>query len=362
MKILQIIPALDQGGAEHFVCELAVAIKQRNVKCDVLTLYRVGKGNDLADALRDNGINFYCLNKKNGFDFRVFYKLLKFIRNGGYSVVHVHVGAIKYILLAAFFLKSSNFFATIHSEARREAGRSLDLWSRKILFKNKKCIPVTISEESELSFEEFYGIKGIVIPNGVSPYTKNLELKIRDNREQLVFVHPARCQPVKNQELLFKAFQELVNVYPNVKIIWAGRIDVSKEEYDKLKTIMPSQVEYIGEVKNIRDYLYSADAMCLSSKMEGLPMTILEAFSVGCIPLCTPVGGCKNVIKKGINGFLSDDLTVGSYCRMLKQFVGLSEEERNRIKKEGLETYKEFSIENTCSQYLELFNCNNRKV
>lgn len=45
------------------------------------------------------------------------------------------------------------------------------------------------------------------------------------------------------------------------------------------------------------------DAMCLPSIWEGLPVTLLEALSVGCIPICSNVGGIPDVIESGMNGF-----------------------------------------------------------
>ena len=54
-------------------------------------------------------------------------------------------------------------------------------------------------------------------------------------------------------------------------------------------------IEHGGD--GVRDYMIAADAMCLSSKMEGMPMTIIEAFSVGLPALCTPVGGCSSKLS-----------------------------------------------------------------
>ncbi len=352
MKILQVIPTLDQGGAEHFVFELTNALCKKGECCDVVTLFDVPSDNFMALQLLNNGVKIYNLGKKNGLDITIYYKLLKLIKNNCYDVVHSHVGAIKYTLLAAFALKKVSFFSTIHSEAQREAGKSIELWSRKILFKFGKCTPVTISEESEKSFEDFYGFKTIMIPNGVSEYEPGSNLCIRDNKEQLVFIHPASCQPVKNQALLFDAFTRLSQIYPNIKLIWVGSNNNHKELFDRLKDRMPIQASYKGVVSNVRDYMYAADAMCLSSKMEGLPMTVIEAFSVGCIPLCTPVGGCLSVINDGENGFLSEDQTVEGYYKMLNSFVQLSSEERALIKNNALLSFKKYSIKETCYNYL----------
>lgn len=355
MKVLQVIPTLDQGGAEHFVTELSVALVNLGVSCDVVTLFDIQDNNNLGEKLRDNHIQLFSLHKKEGPDLSIFFKLIKLIRKGKYNVVHTHIGATKYILLAAFLLPSVRLVTTLHSEARREAGKSLDLWSRKLMFNFKKCIPVTISEESERSFESFYGYNAEIILNGVSEYKKQKDISVRDNNDQIVFIHPASCQPVKNQELLLKAFARLTEEYSNSKLIWVGNVDAYKDLYEQLKTMMVPQVEYHGIVPNVRDYLSKADAMCLSSKMEGLPMTVIEAFSVGCVPICTPVGGCNNIIHNWENGILSSDLTIESYYSALKSYCELSREEKNRLKEESRKSYKEFDIVNCAESYISLY-------
>lgn len=360
MKILEVIPNFESGGAERFVFELSKSLKEKGECCDVITLFDVPEDNEMLKELKKNGIKVYQLHKKTGLDLKLFVKLVIFIIKGKYDAVHAHVGAIKYLFLATIICYKVCFFATIHSEARREAGKTIDLWTRKFMFKYGYCIPIAISEESEKSFVEFYGHPVKTIRNGVSDYVTKDKINLRENDDQIVFLHPARCHVVKNQELLIKAFSKLVDVVPNVKLIWIGNTESSKDLFESLVPFMPNQIVCKGEVINVRDYMAEADAMCLSSKMEGMPITIIEAFSVGCIPLCTPVGGCKNMIQDGENGFLSDDLTVEAYYLKLKQFCELQPEEKQTIKQKAKESFSNYTIDECSHHYIELFNKSSR--
>ena len=194
-----------------------------------------------------------------------------------------------------------------------------------------------------------------IVYNGVSNYAGNGIAPLRDNEDQFLFIHPASCQPVKNQELLIKAFTRLVIEYSNSKMIWLGSNASYKTLFDSLISIKPQQFEYLGVVPNVREYLSQADAMCLSSKMEGMPMTIIEAFSVGCPSLCTPVGGIVNMIKNGVNGMLSDDLEVESYYKMLKSFCELTTEQRKQMRDMANLSFAKYSIENSVRGYLEIY-------
>ena len=194
-----------------------------------------------------------------------------------------------------------------------------------------------------------------IVYNGVSNYAGNGIAPLRDNEDQFLFIHPASCQPVKNQELVIKAFTRLVIEYPNSKMIWLGSNASYKTLFDSLISIKPQQFEYLGVVPNVRQYLSQADAMCLSSKMEGMPMTIIEAFSVGCPSLCTPVGGIVNMIENGVNGMLSEDLEVESYYKMLKSFCELTTEQRKQMRDMAKRSFAKYSIENSVRGYLEIY-------
>lgn len=354
MNILQVVPTLGNGGAEHFVCELSNELCRQGHNVEILTLYDVSIDNPLREGL-DSRISIHSMNKKRGFEPHLFYSIWKFIKTNSYDVVHGHVGVIPYLTIASFMCRKTRFIATIHSDASFEAGTKINKWTRKIMFNLKTCIPVTISEESERSFEAFYGRKAIIIFNGVSNYRKKCYIHLRDNEKQFVFLHPASCQKVKNQELLFKAFNRLLDNGYDAKIVWVGSNKTFKDLFDSLIPLMGKNVSYLGIVKNVRDYMVASDAMCLSSKMEGMPMTIIEAFSVGCPVLCTPVGGCINMIENGENGMISEDLTVESYYRMLESFVTLKKEERCKLSSGSLNSFENYSIENCAKRYLQIY-------
>ena len=354
MRILQVLSTLGTGGAEHCAVELTNELIRQGYKCDIVTLFDVDHENDLVKQLNPRA-HVYSLGKKLGLDLKCYIRLYRQIKQGCYDVVHAHVGAIPYLLLSTIFLRKVKFIATIHSEARREAGKSISKWNRFLMFQHGLCTPVTISEESKKSFDEYYNMDAPMVYNGVSNYAGNGIAPLKDNEDQFLFIHPASCQPVKNQKLLIKAFTRLVIEYPNSKMIWLGSNASYKTLFDSLISIKPQQFEYLGVVPNVREYLSQADAMCLSSKMEGMPMTIIEAFSVGCPSLCTPVGGIVNMIKNGVNGMLSDDLELESYYKMLKSFCELTTEQRKQMRDMANLSFAKYSIENSVRGYLEIY-------
>lgn len=81
MKILQVLPALGSGGAEHFTVGLINELIHQGYECDVVTLFDIDKDNDLLKELSSKS-HHSSLHKKLGFDFGCYYRLYKFIKRG----------------------------------------------------------------------------------------------------------------------------------------------------------------------------------------------------------------------------------------------------------------------------------------
>lgn len=354
MRILQVLSTLCTGGAETFTVGLTNELLREGYVCDLVTLFDIENDNTLLNKL-DSRCHHHSLHKAKGYDPRCYLRLYRLIKEGKYDVVHAHVGAIPYLLIPSILLKNIRFVATIHSEATREAGQSIMKWSRKFMFHHHTCIPVTISEESKKSFDSFYQMDAPMVYNGVPEYNSTGIAPLKTDDQQVLFIHPASCQPIKNQELLIKAFTKLVQEYPDAIMLWLGNNTNYPILFNTLEQLMPKQFRYVGTVPNVRDYLIQADALCLSSKMEGMPMTIIEGFSVGTPSLCTPVGGIVNMIKDGENGMLSSSLSIDDYYLMLKRFCELSAEEKMSMRKKAKDSFSTFSIENTAKGYLRVY-------
>ncbi len=65
-------------------------------------------------------------------------------------------------------------------------------------------------------------------------------------------------------------------------------------------------VHLCGVQADVRPYLAAMDIYMMSSAYEGLPVALLEAMAMGCVPACTTVGGIPEVVRDGYNGLLTD--------------------------------------------------------
>lgn len=356
MTIVEIIPHLYTGGGEKFVVDFSNELVRLGHSCTIVTLYGPTK-EELFRSKISSDVRQISLQKTKGIDLRCMLSLVKYIYQNKPEVVHVHLNAITYIVLSAIFCKSSKFVATIHSEAKREAGSWLNRIIRKFLFNLHLVTPVTISQESELSFEKFYSLEPKLIYNGSSRYIKKNPNKWQFLRKDvdLLFFHAGRIQSVKNQIMLVRAFNYVIKNGAKIRLVLAGRV-MDPDIYSEIKKYESDNIVYLGEIGDIRDVMHISDGFCLSSNIEGMPITIIEAFSVGCIPICTPVGGCVNMITPYENGYLSRDVSEEAYVEAIQAFISTSSEERAIMKQNAMREFNEkYSIETTVKSYLKVF-------
>lgn len=354
MKIIEVIPTLSLcGGAESFVSTLSNELAIQGHECTIVHLFDVSESTFREVGLGDL-VEKKSLHKKDGFDFFCLVRLLKLIIKIKPDIVHAHVGAIPYLILSVLFYHRCKYFATIHSEARREAGTKGMKFVRKLLFKFNFVKAITISESSQESFTDFYKHSSFLVYNGVSPY-KNVVNRTYD-KEDFLFVHVSRCHPVKNQIMLLEAFSEIIKDFPTVRLEWYGSCEEYSSLFQSYKKYLNSNIVYKGTTNKTRDVMAKADALCLTSTMEGMPMTIIEAMSVGCIPISTPVGGCVNMIDNLNNGILSQDTTKESYVEALRNFMKLCSEKRKLMSDNAIKSYNEkYSITKSANNYIKLF-------
>ena len=228
----------------------------------------------------------------------------------------------------------------------------------------KKIIkPVAISSSCADSFKSFYGIASVAeVDNGRSPIVPSEQYHhaashIRSmlrNTKKPVFIHVARFHPQKNQDLLISAFNKLHDEGIDflLLIVGAGYDEVG--EAWSLRNKACDSIRFLGEKRNVGDYLLLADAFCLSSDYEGLPISLLEALSAGCVPICTAVGGIPDVITDGITGYLSRGCDLESYCAAIRRYL-ISP---NSIDKTSLQSFFNHchSIEKCGTSYLSLYD------
>lgn len=362
MRIIHINFSLCQGGAERFIVDLSNELSKNHevylitIRDEKIPGYSFFK-NEVNQKVKY--INFPI---EEGFKLSDYIKLNRFVNSLNPDIIHTHLQTVYFFLLTAIFNKKVRVFHTIHNDAFFDGQQKLPTFIRKYFYKFNIIKPVTISNESHFSYEKFYNLKNAnLIFNGTrvpekSEKFKNVQMEIeqlKPNKNGKVFIHVSRfSEHQKKHSILIQAFNKLSKEYPNNILIIIGR-GFEDKSAKWLHEISSDKVFFLHEKPNIADYLLISDAFCLSSQDEGLPISLLEAIACGVIPICTPVGGIKDIIQNRITGYLSNEVSIASYFEVLKEFI----ENPNLIDKEYLKKYfnQNYSIEKAALNHEKLY-------
>lgn len=360
MKILQIHVGLSlMGGAESVIIGLANELaKEHDVR--VCSVFKPVEGGVFYSRLSSVVEKEHLGIEKNGFSLRNLWRVFKYLKSTNAEIVHFHGFFYYYALPIVLFHKRIKFVYTFHSDAFMENSR----WDQRIMWLKRYCIKkhwvhaVTISPESKESFTKLYKLDSRLIRNGVKrPLIcdePNIIDSSRINPSTKVFFHPGRISVPKNQVVLCKVFQRLINEGEDVVLLMAG---TKQEEsiYHEIEPMFCERINYIGERDDVPQLLSRSDGFCLPSIWEGLPMTLLESLSVGCIPICSPVGGIVGIIHDGENGFLSKSSSEDDYYQCLKRYLLLSNEQIKTIKANCMDSFAPYEISNMAQSYYQYY-------
>lgn len=124
----------------------------------------------------------------------------------------------------------------------------------------------------------------------------------------IVISYVGRIIQDKGIENLIKAFRLVHKVNKNVKLLLVGSVDKNNIRPISEKFITENNlnhnIEFVGEVEDIREIWKMSHIAILLSKREGLPKSLLEAAAAGRAIISSDVPGSREIAIQSINAEL----------------------------------------------------------
>lgn len=245
--------------------------------------------------------------------------------------------------IASFFISSIKYnFYAFHSmpfPIRKHLYLLDILWDR-LLDKTCNFIAVSKASSERLSKIRFIKQKPFCIYNGIEAR----DIKTYNISKTLKILHVGYFDFNKNQIMLLKCLELLIKIQiTNIHITFVGDIDdiEAKKEIDKFieDTNISKYITFAGFQKNTDQYYLSNDILICTSKIESLPLAILEAMRVGMPVISTNVGGIKEQVIDGDNGYLVNVNDIEDLLLKIKIFY----ENPELVKTMGIESNRIFN-------------------
>lgn len=176
--------------------------------------------------------------------------------------------------------------------------------------------------------------------------------------EKNYIVSLRRLTPSKGIDILIRAFKDIANEYPQVKLLIAGE---GTEEYN-LKTLardlnLDDKIKFIGTVSLTRAISLLKGAICtvIPSISEGGSLVNIEAQAASCPVVASRVGGIPEYVQDSVSGLLFESKNLKDLADKVKTIIS-NAPLRNKLIQGGIEHAKKFSWDILGPQYLALYN------
>lgn len=157
---------------------------------------------------------------------------------------------------------------------------------------------IVLSEMEKEILQNRFGAKNVeVLPNCISLNdAKDFKRKISESSLTLGYL--GRIEPNKGMTELLGACIKLRKEGVLFKLTLAGKEQTENEYLPHFEKCLGDGFHYAGLVsgKAKADFLKSVDVLVMPTYFEGLPMSLLECMSYGCVPVVTNVGSIADVV------------------------------------------------------------------
>jgi glycosyltransferase involved in cell wall biosynthesis len=332
MKILQLIQQPQRRGAEVFAVDLSRALRRRGHTVRIRSLYQRAGSSMLDEDVRDlGGGHEHWTELSVGVNPAVLARLRREIAWFDPDVVQANgARTVKYAALA-----KTLFPGQAWSLVYRNIGTVSDwlLGLRRRAFYGLAVFPmldgiVGVSARTLAAAVATHGtnIPAVHIPRGIDPaqlVPKRARAVLRDElgvgRETRVLLYVGALSKEKRPDRFLRVVKELRGGGADVHAWLVGdgpnRDDL---EASAVRDLGVGCVRFLGERRDVADYMNAADALVLTSDTEGLPGVVLEAAWLHLPVVATNVGGVREVIADGETGFVrerEDVVGLADACR-----------------------------------------------
>ncbi len=312
LRVLHIIQTLTGGGAENVLRALVTSFDDRIVQAALMPVYPSERPQQVAS------LPVLPIDRRGRYDPGFFPRMVRAIRAFNPDIVHAHLHNGKiWGRLAALVAGVPVVLFTEHSplgDSRVPGERLFDaavdrLTDGTIAFTEYQRNLLIRSDH--VPADKLTVIQnGIVLPPLPSPERRadaRRRLGVADDEFALLVV--GRLVPIKNQRL---AVEAMTYVAPNVRERLRMCVVGGGEEEESLRELactqgVDSRICFMGHRDDAVDLLYGGDALYMPSRIEGMPLAVLEAMSVGLPVISTPWPGVSDLLHDGEFGVIVSD-------------------------------------------------------
>jgi L-malate glycosyltransferase len=331
------IKCLGCGGAERFLVDGVAVVDQRQFRYE--DSYIQQRHDALAAAVVAGGTPVHALDAAHNADLRWMMALRRLLLRGRFDVVHFHLpyaAALGQTVVASIpRSRRPGVVYTEHSlwDRARLANRAL---VRATMGHGERL--VTVSQASydalpaSLRHRATTVVHGVDLTRSDQLIARRTELQARIRSElavapgELLFMAVANLRPEKGYDVLLAAARSIADSGLPIRIaaVGSGPLDTPLRVRHR-ELGLGSRFQFLGRREDVPELLAGADVFVLASLQEGLPVSLMEATSIGMPIVASRIGGVPQALQDEVDALLVPPGDVGRLVEAMKRLAGDAE-------------------------------------
>jgi glycosyltransferase involved in cell wall biosynthesis len=169
-------------------------------------------------------------------------------------------------------------------------------------------------------------------------------------------VYVGRLEPIKNHSNLLSSFRTALRSMPGLRLWMVG----DGSERKALEVLsgelgIAAQVTFWGQQLDVAPFFSAADAFIMSSRSEGLPMSLLQAFSLGLPAIVTDVGGMAEAVRLSHAGIIVSATDPEEMAQAILRLATTDAERKQFSKNAASSFHSRFSLPTMVAAYMDLY-------
>jgi glycosyltransferase involved in cell wall biosynthesis len=333
IRVLWLVKGLGPGGAERLLVEHA-ASRDRDA-FDYEVAYVLDWKQHLVPELEALGVRTHCLGVRSETDPRWPVRLARLLRSGRHDVVHAHSPLVASVArLELRTLPRRRRPAIVYTEHNRWPSYRATTRMANELTYSLDDAQFAVSEDVRSSISARHRDRVEVLVHGIDVDRVRRDTAGRDDVRAELGVEPdthlavtvANLRASKNYPGLLAAARIVLDRGVPVRFVAAGQGQLQEEIAALHRSSgLGDRFQLLGYRDDTTRLIAAADVFVLASRHEGLPVTVMEALTLG-VPVVAPaVGGLPEVVTTDDNGILcppgADDALADAVERALQPDV-----------------------------------------
>lgn len=378
MRIIQILPTLQAGGAETFVASLSYALRKRGNDVLIILLggIRDERGEILFQRLKNAGVIVLGHRYRA---IKTIYNILLIknsIKNSRPDIVQVNLRASEIALICSRIL----FRLSGPKYIRRLASTKIDTFAFSLfdlivdkMYQTTICCSDAVRQAYAKKYNCIYSTNLFTINNGVDcdieSLNDNEKLSLRESfsipQSSLVICHIGRMvgtgkypkldSEPKAQDVLIRAFAKAFKGDSTKILLLAGDGRLrSRLEHLAIEMQVQSQVKFLGRVREPWSVLAASDLFCLPSRYEGFPNSLIEAAITGLPVVASDIPEIRNLML-GPEWQLIPPKNIIELSKVFIQFSNNPQYQISCAKKAAIKYKTAYSMNTCCIRYEESY-------